>query len=222
MSPCLCRGHFAPAVQNFLLFRQRIMGARKNFDIFGKNSGQFSGGCFAFCAVMTRQEIKRALNIFFYTLNHKTEAGDCFIKKLFPRIPNCAKIMNKFLQFITKLVWFHCAHPLKNPPVAPKFSVLRQKSFDMVILKPVQFEREKNQRCREIGDLFLTVRKKLGTLPVGRHLIIPKTCIGHYPPRDRRYLFVAGHAKEHVFCVECSKFSLIICGESRTFFFQPA
>ena len=144
-------GHLAPAVVDFLLFRQRIMNAREELDILVENQRQRPRRRLAFRALGVGQQVQRGLKVqlFLFACNAEHQPRHGFIEQLVPR--RCAHdgfVMQEGFQFVRQLVRTHGAHAVEHRLIAGEGGVFCQQPVQMRILQPVELKAEEHQGRR--------------------------------------------------------------------------
>ena len=129
--------------------------------------------------------------------------------------------MEEFLHLVRKLVIFHGADTVKDGFIAGKIGLLAQQVGKVIVLQPVQFQREKHQRRGEVGDLLLRVRHELGTTGICGHLVVAQAGIGHDTLGDLVDFLVAQHAIQQFVRVQIRQLAFVIFGKTAAGFFQP-
>ena len=221
MAARLCRGHFAPAVNDFLFLGLGVVDTSKGFDVFTKNARQFFGGLLAFGTILFGEEVQCAFDIVFVAIHEKGQTGDRFVKQLFPRIPNNTQIVQEFFHFIGQLVIFHRADAVKSGLVAGQFRVSRIERVNVIIVQTVDFQCEKDQWRGEVCDLLLGIRQEFGARAIGGHLVIPQSGKRHDAPRNGADFFVALDAGQHVLGVQARKVAFVMRCKLGAFGFKP-
>ena len=197
------------------------MHAREGLDVAAKYLGQFAGGRFAVLADRIRQKVQRPLDAQFFTVDVKSQARDGFIKHPLPGVTNHAEIMEEFFQLIGKLIGFHRADAVKDGFVTRQIGVLVQQIVQMVVRQLVQFQREKHQRCGEVGDLFLAIGHEFCPARIGGQLVIPQPGKRHDPPCDLGDLFVAQDTLKQASRVQVGQFTFVIGRKAGASLLQP-
>ncbi|MBV1867755.1 MAG: hypothetical protein KUG69_07595, partial [Marinosulfonomonas sp.] len=101
-------------------------------------------------------------------------------------------------------------------------SVVGKQSVQLVVVNPVQFQREKHQRRGESCDLVLTVGHEFGPISVGGVLVITQAGKGHDAPGHGFDFFVRQHAIEHPGGIQIGQLTFVITGKIGAGLFQPA
>ena len=221
VTPRLRRRHLAPAVDDFLFLGLRVVDTGKGFKVVVEHAGQFAAGGLALGAVLLGQEVQRAFDIVGFTVDGEFQPRDGFIKQLFPGVPDHAEIMQEALKLVRQLVRFHRADAVEHRLIAGQIGICLQQAVQVVIVKAVQFEREKHQRRGEIGDRFLAVRHELGALGIGGHLVIAQARIGHDAPGDPFDLFLTLDTLQQTCGIQRGQLALVIRSKRRAFALKP-
>ena len=221
MAAVLGRRHVAPAVKDFLFLGLSVVHTGKDLDVLGKYARQFFSSCLPFRPLGVGQEIQRGFDVQRLAVDLERQTRDGFIEQAFPRVANNPQIVQELFQLVRQLVRFHGADSIKNRLIARKIGVLGQQAFQMVIVKPVQLEREEHQRRGKVGDLFLQIRHELGAVRVGGQLIIAQARKRHDAPGDVVDLFIAQHAFKKTSRIKRSKVVFIVAGKAGTGCLQP-
>ena len=149
------------------------------------------------------------------------QTGDGFIEQPFPRVAHHAQIVQEFLHLVGQLIGFHRADAVEHGFIPRQIGVLVHQFRQVIVVQPVQFQREKHQRRGKIGDLFLHVRHEFRTATVGGLLVIAQPGIGHDPPRDLVDLFLTQDAIQQPLGVQTGQIVLKIMGKAGASLFQP-
>ena len=182
-------------------------------DILAEDPRQFARGGLALVAVLLGQQVERAFDAHLLAVHGEGEPGDGLVEEPLPGVAHDAEIVQEFLQLIGELMRFHRADAADDGGVAREIGVLGIHRLERILVEPVQFQREEDQRRGVIRDLLLTVGEEFRPPAIGGQLVIAQPGKGHDPPRRPADRLVAVQAVEQPGRVERVELALVITGE---------
>ena len=217
--PGLRGGHLAPAVVDFLFLRQRVVDAGEKLDVRLEHPGQGMRRRLAPRPHRVGEEVQRGFQVqlFRLSLDGEHQPRHRLVEKLVPGGgPHHGLIVEKLLQLVRQLVRPHRAHPVEDRLVAGKVGIGGQQPGQMVVVQPVEFEREEHQRRGGSRHLVLRISHELRAFGVDGVLVVAQARIGHQPPGDDLDPFVFLHAGQQARRVLPAEPPLIGLGEGGT------
>jgi hypothetical protein len=152
----------------------------------------------------------------------KAQPCDGFIEQLVPGA--CADdggVVQEAFQLVRQLVRLHRAHPVEHGLVARQIGVFGHQRVVAVVVDPVEFEAEEDQRRGHRGDLVLHVGHELRALGIRGLLVIAQAREGHDAAGDHVDLLVALMQVSRSAADRLGQLALVVGREGGAFGLEP-